>query len=54
LEAQNWVLGCVHLKEAIEKYPDAANEIRAWKAVVEGVRWQNFAEVHSMFKDGNL
>jgi mRNA interferase HigB len=39
-----------HLNQAIEKYPDAANEIRAWKTVVEGVRWHNISEVRSIFK----
>jgi mRNA interferase HigB len=42
-----------HLKEAIEKYPDAANEIRAWKAVVEAVRWHGIAEVRGIFKDAD-
>ena len=42
-----------HLKEAIERYPDAANEIRAWKAVVEAVRWHSIAEVRGIFKDAD-
>jgi mRNA interferase HigB len=40
-----------HLKEAMETYPDAANEITAWTAVVEAVRWRNFDEVRRTFKD---
>ena len=28
-----------HLREAMQEYPDAANEIKAWVAIVEGVRW---------------
>ena len=42
-----------HLKEAMEKYPGAANEIRAWKAIVEVVRWHNIEEVRSIFKDAD-
>ena len=38
-----------HLKEAFDRYPDAANEIKAWAAIVEAVRWHNFAEVRSVF-----
>jgi mRNA interferase HigB len=40
-----------HLSEAIKNYPDAANEIAAWVSIVEAVRWHNFAEVRSVFKD---
>ena len=35
------------------RYPDAANEIRAWASVVELSRWRNFAEVRSWFKDAD-
>ena len=42
-----------HLKEAMETYPDAANEITAWAAVVEAVRWLNFDEVRRTFKDAD-
>ncbi len=42
-----------HLSEAIKKYPDAANEIKAWVSIVEAVRWRNFAEVRKMFKDAD-
>jgi mRNA interferase HigB len=34
----------------MERYPDAANEIKAWVGIVEAVRWHNFAEVRGMFK----
>ena len=40
-----------HLSEAMELYPDAANEIRAWVGIVEQVRWHNFDEVRGTFKD---
>ena len=42
-----------HLRDAMERYPDAANEIKAWVGIVEAVRWHNFAEVHDMFKDAD-
>ena len=42
-----------HLSEAIKRYPDAANEIKAWVGIVEAVRWRNFAEVRGMFKDAD-
>jgi mRNA interferase HigB len=42
-----------HLSEAMERYPDAANEIKAWVGIVEAVRWHNFAEVRGMFKDAD-
>lgn len=37
----------------MEAYPDAANEIAAWTAVVEVVRWHNFDEVRRTFKDAD-
>lgn len=42
-----------HLSEAMERYPDAANEITAWVGIVEAVRWHNFAEVRRIFKDAD-
>jgi mRNA interferase HigB len=42
-----------HLSEAMQEYPEAANEIKAWVAIVEGVRWHNFAEVRLMFRDAD-
>lgn len=42
-----------HLREAIEQYPDAASEIKAWVSIVGNVRWRNFAELNSMFKDAD-
>jgi mRNA interferase HigB len=42
-----------HLSEAMEQYPDAAGEIKAWVGIVEAVRWHNFAEVRSRFKDAD-
>jgi mRNA interferase HigB len=42
-----------HLREAIERYPDAANEIKAWISIVEISRWHNFNEVRQVFKDAD-
>ena len=42
-----------HLSEASEDYPDAANEIMTWAAIVKAVRWQNFPEVRGTFKDAD-
>jgi mRNA interferase HigB len=42
-----------HLWQAMKSYPDAANEIKAWTAIVEAVRWHNFDEVLDMFKDAD-
>src|ERR1700732_1742261 len=37
----------------MERYPDAASEIKAWVGIVEAVRWHNFAEVRGTFKDAD-
>jgi mRNA interferase HigB len=37
----------------MERYPDAADEIKAWAGIVEAVRWRNFAEVRSWFRDAD-
>jgi mRNA interferase HigB len=42
-----------HLSEAMRRYPDAADEIKAWVVVVEAVRWHHFAEARSIFKDAD-
>ena len=42
-----------HLKEAIARHSDAANEIAAWVAIVEKVRWHNIQEVRNYFKDAD-
>ena len=43
-----------HLSEAVSTFPDAASEIGAWVGIVEAMRWHNFAEVRSTFKDADL
>lgn len=42
-----------HLQEAIDRYPDAGSEIRAWATIVELVRWHSFLEIRSIFKDAD-
>jgi mRNA interferase HigB len=42
-----------HLSEASEDYPDAANEIKSWAAIVKAARWHNFLEVRGTFKDAD-
>ena len=42
-----------HLVEAMKRYPDAANEIKSWASIVEAVRWHNFQEARSLFKDAD-
>ena len=42
-----------HLNEAMQQYPDAANEIKAWVAIVKEVRWHSFPEVRGTFKDAD-
>ena len=42
-----------HLRQAMESYPDAANEIKAWTAIVEVVRWRDFQDVRGVFKDAD-
>jgi mRNA interferase HigB len=42
-----------HLNRAIQDYTDAANEIKAWVAIVKVVRWHNFPEVRETFKDAD-
>lgn len=38
----------------MERYPDVANEIKAWTAIVKRVRWRNFGDVRSLFKDADF
>ena len=42
-----------HLSEAIDRYPDAANEIKAWLGIVEVVRWHNIDDVRATFRDAD-
>jgi mRNA interferase HigB len=41
------------LRQAMESYPDAANEIKAWTAIVEVVRWRDFQDVRGVLKDAD-
>ncbi|HXT26861.1 MAG TPA: type II toxin-antitoxin system HigB family toxin [Candidatus Eisenbacteria bacterium] len=42
-----------HLHQAMKDYPEAANEIKAWVAIVKRARWHNIEEVRSMFNDAD-
>lgn len=42
-----------HLMEAMGTYKDAAEEIKAWRAIVKGARWHSFPEVRAIFKDAD-
>jgi len=42
-----------HLARAEERFPDAANEIRAWLRIVTEARWRNFLDVRQIFKDAD-
>jgi len=42
-----------HLLEAAETYKDAAEEIKAWPAIVKGAQWHNFPKVRAIFKDAD-
>jgi len=42
-----------HLRQAMESYPDAANDFKAWTAIVEVDRWRDFQDVRSVFKDAD-
>lgn len=42
-----------HLHGAIGAHPAATKEIQAWAAIVEAVRWRNFAEVRAWFLDAD-
>ena len=41
------------LRQAMESYPDAANDFKAWTAIVEVDRWRDFQDVRSVFKDAD-
>jgi mRNA interferase HigB len=43
-----------HLSEAIQSYPDAANDIEAWLSIVEAVRWHNFRDLRGTFQNADL
>src|ERR1700735_2791320 len=42
-----------HLLEALQPYREAAKEVEAWVSVVDSVRWHNFAELRSTFRDAD-
>lgn len=42
-----------HLNRATKNYPDAAKDIAAWRKIVRGSRWRNFAEVRQVFNSAD-
>lgn len=42
-----------HLADAGRRFPEAAQEIRAWFKIVSQVRWRSFQEVRQLFKDAD-
>jgi len=37
----------------MRRYSDAANEIKAWAAIVGAIRWYSFADVRKLFRDAD-
>jgi mRNA interferase HigB len=50
---QVYIVTQKYLNQAMETHKDAADEIKAWAAIVKAVLWHNFAEVQSTFKDAD-
>lgn len=42
-----------YLAEAMQDYPDAADEIKAWAQIIENVRLHTFAELRDYFKSAD-
>jgi mRNA interferase HigB len=42
-----------HLLQAMKRFPDAANDLRAWQTVVQAARWKSMADVVRTFKDAD-
>ena len=42
-----------HLQDAMRRYPDAANDLRAWLAVAQCARWRSMVDVLATFKDAD-
>jgi mRNA interferase HigB len=43
-----------HLDEAAKQYPDAANDLSAWRAAIRSARFRNFLEVREFFPDADV
>ncbi len=41
------------LKQAAEKYPDAARQVAAWRAIAIEARWRSFDDVKHVFTDAD-
>jgi mRNA interferase HigB len=42
-----------HLKEAMARHPDAANDLRSWMTLATAARWKSMADVVDTFKDAD-
>jgi len=42
-----------HLKEAMARYPDAANGLCVWMTLATAARWKNMVDVTGTFKDAD-
>jgi mRNA interferase HigB len=42
-----------YLKEATERYPGAAAQIAAWRAIAKDGRWRSFIDLQQVFADAN-
>ncbi len=42
-----------HLREAMARYPDAANDLRSWLTIALAVRWKSMVDVVATFKDAD-
>ena len=42
-----------HLNRAMKRYPDAAQEIMAWRTIAKAARWRNFVDVRQVFKEAD-
>jgi mRNA interferase HigB len=40
-----------HLKEAVDRFPDAAKPIAAWRAIAKEVQWRSPGDVKANFAD---
>lgn len=48
-----YIVTLKHLQEAMNLYPDAADELSAWSDIVARVRWHSFHEVREFFADAD-
>jgi mRNA interferase HigB len=42
-----------HVREAMIRYPEAANDLRAWMSLAAAARWKSMVDVRNTFKDAD-